>query len=280
MKPLIKTHELLEQSSIDEMIMIDARQGADSLQHYQSGHLKNAFRVDLEKDLSAISEHPRQGGRHPLPTPEAFGRLLGKLGITPESHVVAYDDQNGANAAGRFWWMLRAMGHQKVQVLDGGFQAALKAGWPISNEPPEAQQQPPWPVTQWQLPLANMHQVEQAARDPQSLVIDVRETGRYQGAYEPYEEVAGHIPGAVNIPYSENQDPDGFFLPAQQLKERYAPYLSKFPVDKVIVHCGSGVSACHTLLALAQAGYEIPALYVGSFSEWSRNDKAVATGEG
>lgn len=279
MKPLIKPQALLKQSSVDDLIVIDARQGVDSLEAYRAGHLENAFRVDLEKDLSALSDHPRQGGRHPLPAPEAFGRLLGQLGISPGSDVVVYDDQNGANAAGRFWWMLRAMGHQRVQVLDGGFRAALQAGWPLGTELPVARQQTPWPVTRWQLPLATMQQVEQAARDPHSLVIDVREPGRYRGEYEPYEEVAGHIPGAVNIPYSENQDQDGFFRPAQQLKELYAPYLERYPIEKVIVHCGSGVSACHTLLALARAGFEIPALYVGSFSEWSRNDKPVATGD-
>ncbi|MFO7977973.1 MAG: sulfurtransferase [Bacteroidales bacterium] len=279
MKPLIKPHELLEQSSIDELIMIDARQGADSLQKYQSGHLKDAFRVDLESDLSDIKDHPRQGGRHPLPTPEAFGRLLGKLGITPQAHVVVYDDQNGANAAARFWWMLRAAGHQKVQVLDGGFQAALKAGWPVSTRQPVAEQQPPYPVKQWQLPLADMQQVEHATRDHQSLVIDVREAGRYKGEYEPYEEIAGHIPGAINIPYSENQDQEGFFHAPQKLRELYAPYLNKVQEGRVIVHCGSGVSACPTLLALAHAGFEIPALYVGSFSEWSRNEKPVATGD-
>lgn len=279
MKPLIRPNELLEQSSADDLIIIDARSGADSPQKYQSGHLENAFRADLERDLSDIKDHPRQGGRHPLPAPETFGRWLGALGITPESHVVVYDDQNAANAAARFWWMLRAAGHQKVQVIDGGYQAALKAGWPVSTQQPVARQQPAYPLRQWQLPVASMQQVKQAARDPESLVIDVREAGRYHGEYEPYEEVAGHIPGAVNIPYSENQDQEGFFLPARQLRELYAPYLSKYQEDKIIVHCGSGVSACHTLLALAQAGFEIPALYVGSFSEWSRNDNPIATGD-
>lgn len=270
MKPLIDPQTLLSKIKSPEMVLIDARSGADSRAIYQNQHLEGALHVHLEDELSDIKPDPKDGGRHPLPSPKEFGKLLGRLGITAQSHVVVYDDQAGANAAARFWWMLRAAGHKMVQVINGGYQAATNAGFPVSNSISPRQQQPPWQLYQWMLPLASMAMVHKAARDMHSMVIDVRGADRYSGKNEPYDPMPGHIPGAVNIPYYENLDKDGLFLPDEHLEKLYNKSFEKYGTSGIIVHCGSGVTACHTLLAMDQAGFEIPALYVGSFSEWSR----------
>ncbi|MBD3627696.1 sulfurtransferase [Cyclobacterium sp.] len=270
--PLISAKDLLNLMEAKNLVLIDA---SFDKEKYQSIHLKGAHHVDLNRQLSHIREDASEGGRHPLPDPEEFGKTLGALGITPESHVVVYDDKNGGMSAARFWWMLKALGHDKVQVLDGGKDAALKTGLPTSAQPESPAATAPYPATDWQLPLAGIQEVEQAAKDKNQMVIDVRESTRYLGISEPIDLVAGHIPGAVNIPFTENLDEKGVFLNPETLKQKYKTVLDKSSKN-TIVHCGSGVTACHTLLALAHAGMEIPKLYVGSWSEWSRNGKPMA----
>jgi thiosulfate/3-mercaptopyruvate sulfurtransferase len=278
MKPIISPADLLALSK-ENVILIDARSGSSAKENYESSHLEGALWVDLEQDLSEKTGDAAQGGRHPLPPVAKFAHLLGKLGITLASHVVVYDDKNGANAAARFWWMLRAVGHQKVQVLDGGYNAALDAGFPISSNPEAPNPTWDYPVDEWQLPIADIDEVAQAAQAMDAVVIDVREPGRYAGQFEPIDLVAGHIPGAINIPFASNLDANGFYLSPAELKTKYTESLDGVEPEKVIVHCGSGVTACHTLLAMAQAGMDIPKLYVGSWSEWSRNERPIATEE-
>lgn len=279
MDALIKPAELL--GLAEQAVIIDARTGVDALtgesalNRYESLHLEGALFVDLETELADIKENLAEGGRHPLPEPKAFARLLGDLGIGPETSVVVYDDKNGGSAAARFWWMLRATGHKKVSVIDGGMDAVAKAGFPLSREVPEQKNTTPYPFDKWLLPTVTMEQLEQMAADETFLVIDVREAERYRGETEPYDPVAGHIPGAVNIPYTGNLDPKGFFLDPKQLKEKYLKAIGDRPIEKVVVHCGSGVTACHTLLAMDVAGLGIPILYPGSFSEWCRNNKPI-----
>ena len=186
----------------------------------------------------------------------------------------------------RFWWMLKAVGHKKVQVLDGGFQAALAQGLPPSDVVIQYRQKPPYPVGGvtrtsspcYVLPLADMQEVENVAQNPNFTVTDVRDAERYRGEKEPIDLIAGHIPGAINIPFSANLDENGAFLSIEALKKQYETLFSQRTPDKIIVHCGSGVTACHTLLAMDYAGFEIPKLYVGSWSEWSRNDKKIGLG--
>ncbi len=279
MKPIISPATLLDLQSDSNLILIDTRSGVDARANYQTAHLKGAQWVDLETQLSEKSADAARGGRHPLPPAAKFAELLGQLGITPDSHVVVYDDKNGAIAAARFWWMLRALGHERVQVLDGGYQAAVAAGFSTSSEPVKATPQSPYPTEGWQLPIATIDEVAQAAQAADAVVIDVREPGRYAGAFEPIDLVAGHIPGAVNIPFASNLDANGNFLPPEQLQAKYSEAVGKYDVRNIVVHCGSGVTACHTLLAMAQAGMEIPKLYVGSWSEWSRQDRPIATEE-
>ncbi|EDO27525.1 predicted protein, partial [Nematostella vectensis] len=208
-----------------------------------------------------------------------FSKILSSLGITPDSHVVVYDDKNGANAAARFWWMLKAFGHEKVHVLNGGKNTAEAIGFPFAHGIEKAKKVGLYPVTNWHLPQVTIEEVAKATTNPNAIIIDVRETARYKGHVEPLDLIAGHIPNAVNVPFSTNLDEKGLFLSPSQLKEKYETVFQNTPVENCIVHCGSGVTACHTLLAIASAGFEIPNLYVGSWSEWSRNGKEIVTEE-
>lgn len=278
MQPIITPSDLLTLSATQNFILIDARSGATAKENYDNQHLAGALWVDLETALSEKRGNAAQGGRHPLPAVQNFAEILGNLGITPETNVVVYDDKNGANAAARFWWMLRAVGHEKVQVLDGGYQAAIASGFPTNTGREEPKPTTAYPATNWKLPTSNIEEVAQAAQAEDAVVIDVREAGRYKGEFEPIDLVAGHIPGAINIPFTENLNANGSFLTPEQLNAKYIETLSNVDSDKVIVHCGSGVTACHTLLAIAQAGMDIPKLYVGSWSEWSRNERPIAKG--
>ncbi|MBK9490015.1 MAG: sulfurtransferase [Haliscomenobacter sp.] len=274
--PIIHPQELLALQGSPNLVLIDARSGPDVKARYTASHLAGALHADLDTDLADIKPNAADGGRHPLPSPAQFSKVLGKLGITPESLVVVYDDKNGANAAARFWWMLRAVGHQQVQVLNGGLNAAIEAGFPLVAGEELAVSVEAYPIQNWSLPLADIAEVEQAGQDPRRLIIDVREKVRYDGISEPIDLVAGHIPGAINVPFANNLDSQGFYLSPEVLHEQYAAVLNNRKPEEVIVHCGSGVTACHTLLALDYAGFEIPKLYVGSWSEWSRSEKPRA----
>lgn len=281
MNPIISPGELviLKQEKEKPIKLVDARSGPDARGRYEELQLQGALWVDLEQDLADIKDDLSQGGRHPLPEPEHFSGLLGRLGITPESHVVVYDDKGGAFAAARFWWMMNAAGHEQIQVLDGGLDAGLKAGFPAGSGPETVASVEPYPFKAWQLKTVSMQEVAATATDPEFLVIDVREEERFRGEAEPIDLIAGHIPGAVNLPYTNNLDPEGYYLPHETLGRMYTEIAGNYDPSKVIVHCGSGVTACHTILAMAKAGMKIPALYTGSWSEWSRNDRTIATGK-
>lgn len=277
---LINTEEIAGLRETGDTVFVDARGGADAFDRYMDGHLEDALFVDLETDLSQKSDDAANGGRHPLPDPQKFGALLGTLGIMPSTTVVVYDDKRGANAAARFWWMLKAAGHEKVFVLNGGMEAVVAAGLPVStDELTLLTEFPSYPIIDWELPTATLDEVAASAADGNAVVIDVRENYRYRGESEPIDLVAGHIPGAINIPYTGNLNEKGNFLSAAELADKYKAALGDVNAEKVIVHCGSGVTACHTLLALAEAGIPGASLYVGSWSEWSRNERPVAKEE-
>lgn len=275
LSPLINPEELSELKN--PVILIDARAGINAEEKYQNEHLKNARYVDLNRDLATVTNDPANGGRHPLPSLDKFSEVLSKLGISPSSHVIIYDDKNGSNAAARFWWMLKAIGHEKVQVLNGGLQAAIKIGFPVSAETQDFEQTEKYPISNWNLSLATIEEVEKARNNKENIVIDVRDKNRFDGLTEPLDLIAGHIPGAINIPFSENLDQNGFYQSAEVLAQKYAEITGDKNPENIIVHCGSGVTACHTLLAMDYAGLPIPKLYVGSWSEWSRNDRELAT---
>lgn len=273
--PLIKPTEIPSGSSI---VLVDTRSGPDAVERYRAKHLEGALHADLDRELAQKPADPAYGGRHPLPEIKDFASLLGKLGISPTTHVIAYDDKNGANAAARFWWMLRAVGHKNVHVVDGGLDALVKAGLKMSAEKSHANVTAPYPVIDWELPTVSLEEVRLASDDDKSLIIDVREAYRYRGEREPIDLTAGHIPGAINIPYLSNLAEDGSFRSSEELSSLYKAAIGDRKVENVIVHCGSGVTACHTLLALEHAGITGANLYVGSWSEWSRRDLPVGRG--
>lgn len=277
LKSLISASELLSIYKNENVVVVDTRMGKDIKKTYLQEHLTGALHVDLNEDLSDIKEDAANGGRHPLPSIEEFSKTLSSLGITPESHVIAYDDKNGSIASARLWWMLKAIGHKKVQVLNGGLKEAIKVGFPMSSNTETAKTVTPYVIDSWKLPVLTMEEVEKVSKDKEYLVIDVRAKERYNGEVEPIDLVAGHIPGAINVPFSSNLDENGLYLSPKALKEKYQKVLGTRSTKDVTVHCGSGVTACHTLLAMSHAGMEIPNLYVGSWSEWSRNDKPIAT---
>jgi thiosulfate/3-mercaptopyruvate sulfurtransferase len=278
--PILKPDELIALQQTTVLILVDASNGVNAREKYEAEHLNGALYVDLNTQLANINADVSLGGRHPLPTLEQFSQTLTGLGITPTSHVVVYDDKKGSNAAARFWWMLKAIGHGNVQVLDGGFEAAVKAGFQTSSKVEVPLIKEAYKVANWSLPLADIQEMDKASGDVSFLVIDVRDEERFNGEKEPIDLVAGHIPGAVNIPFTTNLDSEGFFLSPEVLKSNYLKAFGDKKAENRIVHCGSGVTACHTLLAIAHAGLEIPKLYVGSWSEWSRNNRPIATSKG
>ncbi|HWB93212.1 MAG TPA: rhodanese-like domain-containing protein, partial [Puia sp.] len=196
------------------------------------------------------------------------------------THVIAYDDKTAIMGGARLWWMLRAIGHSKVQVLNGGLKAALDAGVPLSTD--DYRPKPaatPYPVPADFAGTVGIEETGAAAKDPKRRVIDVREEARYLGRTEPLDLIAGHIPGAANLWLGKNMGPDGKYLPAAELTKLYETALGDVKPENVILHCGSGVSACHTLLGMASVGITEPKLYVGSWSEWSRRGLPIATEE-
>ena len=274
---IIQASELLELYKSKNLVLIDANTGINAKANYEEKHLDGALFVDLNSQLADIKEDASIGGRHPLPKIEDFAQTVANLGISSASQVVIYDDKNGSNAAARLWWMLKSLGHEKVQVLNGGFQEAEKIHFPTSSKTEIVTKAEAFKTKNWKLQMATIDEVEKVSQDKNHIVIDVRDVERYNGETEPIDLVAGHIPGAINIPFTENLDKNGLFLNPKELKEKYSKVFENVKTENTIVHCGSGVTACHTLLAIAYAELEIPKLYVGSWSEWSRNDKTIAT---
>jgi thiosulfate/3-mercaptopyruvate sulfurtransferase len=262
--PLIPAREV---ASLGDAVIIDAR--ADS-KAYDAGHVAGAFHAQLERDLAAPVTDAAHGGRHPLPDPATFAATLGRWGITPSSHVVIYDDQNGAHAAARLWWMLRAVGHRNVQVVDGGIAALRAAGAVFTPDTPVPIAAPPYPLTAIAGDVVDIDEVERARHAADRRVIDVRAAFRFRGESEPIDPIAGHIPGAHNVPFADNLTADGTFKSAAELRAMYDRALAGTPPAQTILHCGSGVTACHSLLALDRAGLPGAKLYVGSWSEWCR----------
>ncbi|WP_349743400.1 sulfurtransferase [Roseateles cavernae] len=234
---------------------------------YAQGHLPGAHYLHLDRDLSA----PKTGsnGRHPLPERQAFAERLAALGLTHDSQVVCYDAQGGMYAA-RAWWMLQWLGHANVAVLDGGLQAWLASAGALSTE------LPPQRAGDFRL-AAPLVQALDADRLQASLgrvrLIDARAGERFRGEVEPLDAKAGHIPGASNRLFKSNLGPDGLFLPAEQLRQEFSALLAPYAPAQTVHQCGSGVTACHNLLAMTHAGLVGSALYPGSWSEWSSDPR-------
>lgn len=263
--PVISPREL---AALTAPVILDCRPDARA---YAAGHLPGAVHAQLERDLSGPAPDPSRGGRHPLPLVRDFTATLGRWGVTPRKTVVAYDDQNGANAASRLWWLLKAMGHPDVRVVDGGLAALRDAGFTLTTDVPPPDPEPEtYPTLAWVRDTADIDEVEHARTAADRRVIDVRAPFRFRGESEPIDPIAGHIPGARNAPYADNLRPDGTFKSADELRALLTAALDGIPPERTIVHCGSGVTACHTLLAMERAGMRGAKLYVGSWSEWCR----------
>jgi len=267
---LISAGELAEHLSDPDWLMADCRfelgKPDAGLSAWREGHIPGAVHVDLERDLSAPVT--ARTGRHPLPPIEDFEATLSRFGIGGRTQVVCYDAGSGAFAA-RLWWMLRWLGHDAVAVLDGGFAAWTAEGRPVSTA---AAARSPARFVARPRPemLCDVEGVARAVARGE-LLVDVRAAERFSGSVEPLDTVAGHVPGAVNLPYLENLDADGRFLTPAKLAELWRERTGAMPGRAAICMCGSGVTACQGLLALESAGVTGARLYAGSWSEWVRD---------
>lgn len=252
---------------------------------YLAGHIPTARYVDLNRDLSAAVT--AASGRHPLPVPERMAERFEELGVRDRSQVVVYDEVNGSFAA-RAWWLLRWLGHSKAAVLDGGMKAWRAAGGVVESgaaigldpEAPPRDSARPAPV-----PRADPHaavgtpELVELLREGRGLLVDARAPERFAGTVEPIDAVAGHVPGAVNHPFSANLSGDGRFLPPHELERLWRERLNGVSPADTVAMCGSGITACHNLLAMEIAGLRGAKLYSGSWSEWIRDpEHPVARG--
>jgi thiosulfate/3-mercaptopyruvate sulfurtransferase len=275
---LIRTATLAGHLSDPQWLAVDCRfdlaDAHSGRLAWQAGHIPGAIHADLERDLSA--RVTATTGRHPLPEPEALVETFSRFGISASTQVVAYDAGSGAFAA-RLWWLLRWLGHQAIAVLDGGFAAWTAEGRPVSAEAPIRA-----PAHFSARPNAEM--VVDTEEIPALLargerLVDVRGAERFRGEVEPLDTVAGHVPGAANLPYLENLAPDGRFRDPRALAALWRDRAGVAPGSAVVCMCGSGVTACQGLLALEAAGIRGGKLYAGSWSEWIRDPaRPVARG--
>ena len=243
---------------------------------FAQGHVPGAQYAHLERDLSAPKAITPFRGRHPLPTRAAFAITAGRWGITPTSRVVVMDRQGGVYAA-RLWWMLRWLGHASVWLLDGGVDAWVAAGGALTTAATTVEAAPPYPVQARSMPTIDAESLQR--RLGAVRLIDARAPERFRGEVEPLDTVAGHIPGAINRLFKLNLGADGRFKPREQLAAEFAPLLGRSPPSEVVHQCGSGVTACHNLLAMEAAGWPGATLYPGSWSEWSADPaRPVALG--
>jgi thiosulfate/3-mercaptopyruvate sulfurtransferase len=276
---LIQPAQLARIADDDTVAILDCRHELGrpqwSDEAYAQGHIPHAIQAHLDRDLSAPIGP--QTGRHPLPDVAKLAETLGRWGVDATVQVVAYDQGNGAYGA-RAWWLLRWLGHEKVAVLDGGFAAWQEAGLPVSHE---SATRPPRTFTPRikDGAFVTAAQVQQALASKSIALVDARGADRFAGENETIDPVAGHVPGATNRPFSKNLDAGSRFLPAEELRRQWTALLGTRPPAEVVAMCGSGVTACHNLLALELAGLSGAKLYPGSWSEWIRDPaRAVAKG--
>jgi thiosulfate/3-mercaptopyruvate sulfurtransferase len=276
---LISSDDLTPHLADPRWVVMDCRfvlaEPAAGERAYRQGHIPGAHYAHLERDLSA--RVTVDSGRHPMPDKERLAATLGAWGISPANQVIVYDDAGGAMAA-RLWWLLRWMGHSGVAVLDGGWGQWLQEGRAVSLEVSpraEAAFEMQRPLVEWissaALQDAMLHQTVQ--------VLDARAAERFRGDVEPIDAAAGHVPGATNRPFQCNLATDSRFLPAAELRRQFTALLGPIAPQQVVHMCGSGVTACHNLLAMEHAGLSGSRLYPGSWSEWIRDpSRPVATG--
>jgi len=263
---IISPPSLNERLDDPQVVIVDCRfalaDPQQGYQQYQTSHIPGAYYLDLNQDLSAPVQ--RHGGRHPLPDPQNIAAKLAAIGVRfGETLVVAYDDSRFAFAA-RLWWLLRYLGHDRVAVLDGGWSAWQSQGYPVTDEIPTPQpgQFVPQVRSDW---VVDMNSVKTQKELPEVALVDSRARDRYLGENEPIDPIAGHISGAINYPWQEVTNAQGYLHSPDQQKQRWQDLQDK---SDIIVYCGSGVTACVNLLSLEIAGVEKGKLYAGSWSDW------------
>lgn len=269
----------------DQVLIVDCRAdpaGAGAAdpdkpeREYREAHIPGAVHASLEHDLSDLGRKDQGLGRHPLPLEQAFSAVLGRWGWRPGLQVVAYDAGSSALAAARLWWLLRLAGLREVAVLDGGFAAWREAGLPVESG--DVERTPSQPAVHFD-PTQAITDHAALHADPAPVLLDARATARYRGDTEPLDRAAGHVPGALNRPYADNLDASGRFKPPARLREEFAAVLGDTPPQEVVHMCGSGVTACHNLLAMEHAGLTGSRLYAPSWSGWvSDPSRPIATG--
>jgi thiosulfate/3-mercaptopyruvate sulfurtransferase len=279
--PLVDATWLAEHARAPEVRIADVRwylQGKRGADEYARGHIPGAVFVDLDRDLAAPAVDGRRGpGRHPLPSTADFAAVLSRLGVGRDTVVVAYDDAGGAIAA-RLWWLLRRYGHAGGRVLDGGLGAWLAAGHPLSTEVPAITPAPLLDLEAGAPPSRTVDKVEvgRLGAHGGAVILDARAPDRFEGKSEPVDARPGHVPGALSAPFAGNlEGPGGVFKPEAQLVERYRA-LGALSAPAVVCYCGSGVTACHDVLALAIAGRDDVLLYEGSWSDWASDPSLPA----
>ncbi|MDH5751060.1 MAG: sulfurtransferase [Deltaproteobacteria bacterium] len=266
--PLITPAELAARLDDPDLVVFDCRHSLGDpeagVRAFAQGHIPGALFAHLDRDLS--SPVGPGTGRHPLPDWETFTGWLGSRGVEPSTAVVAYDEMDN-HFASRLWWLLRALGHERVSVLDGGYFR-----WRAEGRPKSAEAAPPRPAVyrgslrkEW---LVELDEVQSRLEEPGFRLIDARVEPRFEGREEPLDPVAGHIPGAVNLPFTGNLNDDDEFLPPDELRARIMEALGGTPPGEAVHYCGSGVTACHNLLAQEIAGLPPGRLYAGSWSQW------------
>jgi len=276
----VSTQTLEENIENPDWLIIDCRSSLTDhnagFNAYTEGHIPNSFFANLEDDFSSpIDSH---SGRHPLPDFDKLTNKLGSWGINKDTQVIAYDDASGAYAV-RMWWQLRSFGHNKVAILDGGINQWTKEQRGLSTEVPEKSAAGPYDVHFDSSSVTTTEQIQSNISENTFTLLDARTPERYRGEAEPIDTVAGRVPGAVNRAFQLNLNEEGLFLSPEELKQQYQPIVDS-AINKEIVHmCGSGVTACHNMLAMEIAGFDTTKLYVGSWSEWIRDSKRpIATG--
>ena len=279
---LISVSELQEGLDRDVRRIVDCRFDLGDVDAgrnaYEAGHIPGAAFLDLNEDLA--SEPTTGSGRHPLPLPEVLAATLGRLGIDRETPVVVYDAGSGAMAA-RAWWLLRWLGHERARLLDGGFDAWAQAGCPVSAEAPPVEPRL-FRADVRNDRIVTTAELQRKLDDIGALnLLDARDSGRFDGDYEPIDPVAGHIPGARNMPFTHSLNDDGRWRDQRELDALWKGCLGADKAVDSVAMCGSGVTACHLILSALEAGYREPRLYVGSWSEWiADSGRPVATSGG
>ncbi|UCH29482.1 MAG: sulfurtransferase [Myxococcales bacterium] len=265
--PLITAERAVAMAS--EAVFLDARARPGAREAFEQSHALGALYVDLETDLSEVGD-PRQGGRHPLPPLDAWLHRVGSWGVATSTPVLIYDADDGGMAAARAWWMFHAIGHKPLAVVDGGWAALQRAGIPTERGEARVPTGARYATSVREWPTVDADFVESVRNDSSWRLIDARAPGRYAGEVEPIDPVAGHIPGALNLYWRSQVDEAGKLIDRTALRSRYEALLGDIGPERAVCYCGSGVTACHLLLAMEACGMPGAQLYVGSWSEWCR----------